>query len=234
MIEGLSGQLLGSQVMGAADCGVQRRQPGLHLHVAGEEGEPEIGDLHHLQAFRQLEAGGGIDEQQIGRFDVPVNDLGGGGVREPGSRLPHQSPRDHFVKRAVEFHLPLDVEPLDQLHYEIEAPGMSAEIVGGDDIRVAEPRHGQRLLLEPREGRRIVHLGDGNGFDGDDAIEALLPRPKHHAHPAAADPFENFVSRHNLSGVQQRFDDIGLHGVDEPLLQGKGIGRNVAGPALRL
>jgi hypothetical protein len=123
------------------------------------------------------------------------------------------------VKWAVQFDLALDVESFDQLHDKIETSRVPAEVVSGHDIRMSEPPDSLRLLLESRQGRRIVHLSDRHGFDGDDAVKALLSRPKHHSHSASPDPFQNLVAGDNHFRVQQRFDDVSLHGVEQSLSQ---------------
>ncbi len=219
MVEAFSSELFGSQIMGATDRRVDRSQSRLHIDVAREKRQSEIGDLHHLEPGRQLESRGRLHEEQIGRFDVPVDDLGRCRVRESGGRLPNKPPGDRFAKRSVQLDLALDVESFDQFHDEIQTSCVAAEVVSGHDIRMPEPRHSHCLLLEPRKGRRVVHLSDGHGFDSDDAVEALLSRPKDHSHSAPPDPFQDGIAGSNLLRMQQRFDDVSLHSVEQSLAQ---------------
>ena len=105
--------------MRTADRRVDRGETGLELDIASQKRESEIGDLHHLQAARQLEPRRRIDKQKIGRLDVAVDDLGRGGMRKSRRSLSDQAPGGRLGERPRSPPT-LDVDPVDQLHHEIE------------------------------------------------------------------------------------------------------------------
>jgi hypothetical protein len=88
---------------------------------------------------------------------------------------------------------PCQAVTLDQLHAEEVPTAVLTDLVNGHDVRVVQP--GRRFRLQPK----TLHLG-GRGqlrrqdhLEGDDAVQADLPRPVNHAHPAARDLFLQLV-----------------------------------------
>ena len=84
---------------------------------------------------------------------------------------------------------------LDELHGEVEHPVDLAGVVDGDDVRVLERGRDPRLAREAlAEALRLGEVGRDD-LDGGAALEVEVLRAIDHAHPAAADPLLDPVSR---------------------------------------
>jgi hypothetical protein len=77
-------------------------------------------------------------------------------------------------------------------HHEVDAIER-VNLVDGDDIRVIQSRSGLGLLHEAALAVRIGHLFGRQEFDGDEAVQARVPRFVHHTHATLADLFEQLV-----------------------------------------
>lgn len=195
------------------------RESRLDVGVAREEGQAEIGDFDHFQPAGQLESGRRLDQQQVRRLDIAMNDAGRGGMRESGRGLTQESPGDAFAERSVFLDGSLNVVAFDQLHHEKQSAQMTAEVISGNDIRMTEPGEGHRLLLESRQGRLVMHLTDKDCLHGHDAIEALLPGAINDAHSALGNQVKDLKTGDNVIRGEERFHDVDLHGVEQPAAQ---------------
>ena len=79
----------------------------------------------------------------------------------------------------------------DQLsHQEIDVL-LSVEVMHSGDIRMIQARQSDRFLAEAFAGRVVCQGPRRQDLEGDVALQALIVRAVHHAHPARADSFEN-------------------------------------------
>ena len=80
------------------------------------------------------------------------------------------------------------------------------------------------FLFKPFERTLLPHLVHEHRFERDNASQVQLSSPVDNSHPSLTKHAQNFVSRHNLSRSQERFDNVNLYRVEQPLLQSE-LGR---------
>ena len=174
-IGGLALHLLGSHVVGRAGAG-----HGVAAFVAmGDAGDAEI-EHARLRA---------ADHEDVGRLDVAMDHALRMGK---GQRVGDPAHDQRRLRRrgAPAFAAQLaQVAALQQLHRDVGAVVADAGVEHGDDVRVAQPAGGARLVDEERvEGLALFLVDlDVERLDGDQPRQQRVVRREHRAEAAAAE-----------------------------------------------
>ena len=153
----LAERLLRAEVVDRAERHAGQRQAG----VGPGAGDPEVGDL---------DAAVGRDEH-VARLHVAVDDPAGVRGGEGVGDLRGQARRLAGRERAVAGEERRDVLAVHELHDDVRAVGVGAEVVDADDVRVAQGRGGLGLLPEPRDEGRIAAVLGVEDLDRDLAAQ---------------------------------------------------------------
>ena len=94
------------------------------------------------------------------------------------------------------------VGAVDVAHDQVQPSVDLAGVVDGDDVRVVEARGEARLPQQPLAEGGVVGALRGEQLDGHVASEALVVRPEHLAHAAAADARIDAVAGELVAGAQ--------------------------------
>ncbi len=228
---GLAPRLLGRQV----GRGAEHRADLRDVRLLGGLGDAEVGELDHAV---------GVDEQVAG-LDVAVHDAVAMRVVEPAAGLGehvHGGARRH--RPAVAQQLGARV-PVDELHDDELARRVAvrAEVEDLHDVRVHEPRGGERLALEARHEARVLGQVLGEQLDRHVALQPGVERELDRGHAAdaeaAVEPVavgEELLGGHPEGGVAVGFvfgrlggclGRRGGGGLDRRL--GGGLGRRLGG-----
>jgi hypothetical protein len=154
---------------------------GRHLRAA-QAGQPEVQDLH-------LAAREDVD---VGRLEVPVDDLLGVGERHALAHL------QRHADLLVEGHRPraegvLQVDPVEQLHGYEELFVFEAELVHRDDVRVHERRRCLCFASEALADCFVRVEAGGDPLDRDFAVQDRVAGAEHFAHGVLAELAEDLV-----------------------------------------
>jgi hypothetical protein len=115
-------------------------------------------------------------------------------VRRRQSPRDVQGVRDRLARRhRLPAHARAQRLALQQLGDDVRAALMRADVVDGEDVRVAEPGGGARLLLEAREAARLADLGDRDDLHGHLAREPHVDGAIDLAHPPRAERSDDFI-----------------------------------------
>ncbi len=151
-------------------------------------GESEIADF---RAGLQI-------EQDVGRFDVAVEDavfMGvGEAVTDPRNEADHLSRIDRHAIGRMEQRLPRHV-----LHDDIEHAVHLAEVENSNEIRMVEFRHRLRLGFEAFAERGVLAEFLGQDLDGHGAVQRLLDGAINRTHASGGDQGFDFVTRKERS-----------------------------------
>ncbi len=136
-------------------------------------------------------------EQDVGRFDVAVDDAGLVGRGERGAQVRKHTQGDAFGDGASAFEPCLQGLAVDQFHDEKRATPFLAEVEHADQRRVVEPRGDSGLPTEPFEESLGAVEGGGVPHDlhrhGD--VEGEVVGLPDHPHGTLADfPFQPATS----------------------------------------
>ena len=188
-------ELLGGHVARRAERHAGYRERVVGLLAAQEFREAEVGDLHTAAFINEdvLRLHVAVDDALLVRELQRVANLRHDGERLLGLHLPGA---DHLAQ----------VYAVHEFHREIIQPAALAEVVDGDDVRVAELRERARLASEALDEIRRQRVGGRQDFQRDDAIQIELPRLVHDAHAAAPEQLEDFKLRQpsrDLGGVAE-------------------------------
>ncbi len=116
----------------------------------------------------------------------------------------------------------LEVDPLDELHRDVEEPAVLAVVVDGADVLVADLAGETDLALEALRHLRVLREVGPQDLDRDHLVEAAVARLVHHPHPAAADRLQDLVAAVEQDARSQIDGDHEIGG-----------GRGQGGPAAR-
>ena len=117
-------------------------------------------------------------------------------------------PEDGVDRQRLAADQLLQVLALQHFHHDVVLKALGvfggADVVNGADVRVCERRGGARLALKPLHGVRVRRELAGQELQRDATPEPLVVGRIHHAHAAAAQPFDDAVVRnrpaHHESG----------------------------------
>ena len=177
----------GVEIGAAVDFFAQRL---LGRHVGDGAGDASLaGDADGAFADSEAEVdeldregAGVISEENIGGFEVAVDEavlVGvGQGIAELGGDLDGL-----FEGLGFAF---LEARAFDQLHDEVGHVAVFADVVDGDNVRVAEGGRGAGLAEEALAGVADLEVG-AEDLDRNRALEVRIPGAEDDAHAAAAD-----------------------------------------------
>ena len=166
--------LLGRKVAGSAH---EHPGGGEAGDATGHQGEAEVGDLDQPA----------IIDQEIGGFDVAVDDALFVGRAEAGCRLQGDVgdlDRIEGPRRAQDL---LQTAARDVLHGKEVATVLLADGVDLDNVRVVEAGRAPRLAQESLDVVRILGQMLAEDLDGDETVEGLLVRLVDDPHAAATE-----------------------------------------------
>ena len=153
-------------------------------------GDAEVEDLGEVGIAALL------DQDDVGRLDVAVDDVGGVGVPQAAQDVTGD------VQRAASRQPFLVVEevgqehPVDQLHHQVEAAAAQrAEIRHGDAVGVGGAPGDERLALEPPGVVGILGEAGVQDLDGDRAADRHVLGAEDAAHAAGAQEPGDAVAR---------------------------------------
>jgi len=136
--------------------------------------------------------------QNIGRFDVAVNDPLSVGIVQRFANLDRklQCLAGGQRARADEAR---EIGPIDKLHDDVRmAVRSQPEVVDGDDARMLEPTEDLGLTLEAGEEIFLGHQFRRQQFDGDGTVQRRLNSFVNRAHPSVPDEPLDAVLRQQL------------------------------------
>jgi hypothetical protein len=184
-----------------------------HRSLTGELGETKVDDLNLVA----------IGDEDVGRFDIAVDDAGlVGGLQRLGDL-------DGEAGRLVGGHRAALDPPFESLagaegHRDEELPlGRLSDIEYRADMGVVEARGRAGLAREAFAKHRILAPLEGQEFEGDCAVEAGVLGPVDDPHAPSAEAFEDAVVRDRATDHRSSVSPLLRRRVSAPL-QGKGEG----------
>ena len=182
---GRLGRLLAERLLRAEVVDRAERDTGQgQARVGPGPGDPEVGDLH---------AAVGRDEHVAG-LHVPVDDSArvrrGERVRDLGSEAGGLAGRE----RAVAGEQRRDVLAVHELHDDVRAVGVGAEVVHADDVGMAQRGGGLGLLLEAGDEGGVAPVLGVKDLDRDLAAELGVGGAIDRRHAALAQELDEPVS----------------------------------------
>src|SRR5262245_15282722 len=228
--------LLGGDVVGGADEHSLFAAGADHVgRLAGDlqPGQAPVEDLDD-RVGRALpgDAGGGLvvarrrDQEQVGRFDIAVDQAHRVRVLEPRGDLANVVARLADRQRAGQLHHLAQVGALDKLHGEVVRVADAVGVEGADDVRVRQPRHRLELALELAHRIRLGTQVLTQHLERDRAISAGVPGLVDLADPSLAETVEDTIRTDDqvLRTVLEEVIDL----VDgEPAVLHKGPGKRL-------
>jgi hypothetical protein len=154
-------------------------------HVVGRPGQAEVGDLDPLDPVLQ---------QDVRRLDVPVDEPGGVGGRQPAGDL-RADPQDlGHRQRAGPVELLLEGLPGHVLHDQVRDRLVAlGHLVDVDHVVVPDGRCRPGLAAEPGPGRATGGQLRGQHLDGDHPVQPVVEGPQDGAEPAPAEALEDLI-----------------------------------------
>ncbi len=185
-------------------------------HAVQRHRDPEVGQL----AARPAVPSAVVDGHDVRRLDVAVHDALVVHVLQRFGEVVADV-RDVLERHRTLLQRALEVDPLDELHHEIDAWAQSVRVVDtrvekGDYAVVGEvgDHLGLRLLLADLIG---ADLSRREHLDGDVATESLIVGAPDGGHAAAADALDEVIPTSKRHADGRRVDDpLGVgsrHGV---------------------
>jgi hypothetical protein len=174
----------GSRHRGLAEIGRRR-----------ELREPEVQNLHAAV----------VGQKQILRLEVAVHDPLTVRRGEAGGDLDRDGDRASRRKRPGS-EPASDRLTLEQLRDDIERAVVGADVVDGENVRVAQRADGLRLLLQPPDQIRVVRTRGGHDLDRHVTLQAIVPGSIHVAHPTRTQRADDLVWTQTRAGTQRHTD----------------------------
>jgi hypothetical protein len=189
----LSLALLRAHVFGRAHDGARdgRARPAVFLRDA-EVHEPRHASLvaHDVRRLQvAVDDPGVVDRLQA------LRDLDGQLVRLVGSEAP--TGREQL----------LEVDPLDELHRDVQQAAVLAEVVDGPHVSMAHLARELDLRFETRGHRRVGGEVGPEDLDGDDLVQRAVSGEVHRSHAAEAELASDLVA----SGEERAGREVGGH-----------------------
>jgi len=167
------GRLFGGGVVGRAEDLTALRQPRVGGIVLQKARQSQVEDLE-LSGRR---------EEQVGRFNVPMNQAAGVDVLQGDRGLARQLAAVGEGERADGLDESGEVQPLDVVHdQEMNAVDLG-RVGGADDVGVIEARDRFHLPGEPGENLGVTPPAGSQHFQRHDALQVGVQRLVHAAHP---------------------------------------------------
>ena len=168
--------LLGRRVV---EAGQDRPGPGELRGAVQGLGDAEVGQEDLLGS---VVAVGGRRQEDVGRLDVPVDQVVAVGAVERGRSLGDDvhCPGDGQAAWGLGQH-PLDVDAVDELHGQPELAGVLAAVEDGHDVAVGQAGHHVGLVLETGDegrGRSTVPAAAASTRRAGGAAGAAPGRPR--------------------------------------------------------
>ena len=158
---------------------------GAHQHAGG--GETGGRAAHQSQTeVRDLDQSA-IDDEQVGRFDVAVDDALLVGGLQSGGGLQHDASRPGLLDCFFRTQDLMQAAARDVLHDEEVATFILAHRVDLDDVGVVEASGALRLAQESLDIVGVLFQVLTEDLDGDESVEGLLVSPVNDSHAAAAE-----------------------------------------------
>lgn len=200
----VAARLLRAHVGGGSDDLPDARQTRVGGAIAGEA------EVHHVRraALVQEDVAGlqiTVDEPRAVRVADGARDL----PQHAHGAARRDAPRADLVRQRA---------ALDEVHREEDGAVHLADLVHRDDVGMAQPRQRLRLLLEPPQELTEHEVAGAQHLHGDDAPQALLPRPVDDPHAAATELAEDLVVVRQPRRRERRL--LGLRGA-RPREQGR-------------
>jgi hypothetical protein len=191
----LAAKLLRRHIAGCSDD-----DPGLGLGGMRYPGDTEIHDFGATI----------LGDENIRRFDIPVNDTVTMGVRQPPAYLSDDLEPSTYRERIRLDEL-IEVSASEQLHGdEGRAVLIIAEVVNRDDVGVVEPGDRPGFALETHPHFLVINGSAHHDLDGHVALEKSVMREVDHPHAASADQTANRVLA-QLTGWERLGHRLILH-----------------------
>ena len=176
--------LFGGEVVGGAEDGVAVVFLSYRLFFVVEKArEAEVEDFDDAGAIHD----------QVGRLDVAVDEARLVGVLEAERGLVHVVGGPLRVQRAAPIDEFLQADAVDVLHNEEVEFSVAVDIVGANDIGVAQLRDRLGFALEPFDLAGVVSLHGRQHLDGHRAAHDAMGTKIDGAHAAGAKRFEDDV-----------------------------------------
>ena len=162
-------------------------------------GDAEVGDLHRPAARHQ----------HVGGLHVAVHEAGAvRGVERVGDLL---ADADHVGDRAGRPCSSMrwrSVRAVDQLHHDVGDAVVVAGVVGRHDVRVDEPRRGDRLVAEPGAGRVVGGEVGAQDLHRDPARQHRVVGDPHRGHPAPGERLDELVAAAEHTAGRGQFHGV--------------------------
>ena len=198
------------------------------LSLEGDSGQSQIEDLQHAV---------GVD-QEIGRFDVAMDQAHRMGVSEPFGRLTDEIGRFAIIQRALFFDHAAKILSFDVLHHQIvdvfSVFDVLVEVVRANDMRMIELRDGKGLETKAVQQVGIGLVLAGQDLDGAAAAHHLVFGQEHPAHAPLAQRLEDAMGAEKEAAVLALQEIVGLPFGQDPAFD-QFVGHGAGGlPAARL
>jgi hypothetical protein len=133
-----------------------------------------------------------LSSRDVGRLQVAVQntalvgvmDTAGGGDNQTGSSTVIVTVSGHVLRQVATFNQPHAVKVITV---------MFAHFVNGNNPRMINTGGRFHFNAKPLPFHRVRQFAARNNFQRYQSVETDLPGFVHHAHPAAGDPFEDFI-----------------------------------------
>lgn len=130
--------------------------------------------------------------EDVGGFDVPVDDISAGGMPEGLGDLERIMHCLRHRERSPPFDHRPEIRSMDIfVHNERNAP-LLTDIIHPGNVLMIELGSGFGFIVESLTGFRFGRMFCGEHFEGDDPIQPGVPRPIDPSHAAAPDQLEDF------------------------------------------
>ena len=151
-------------------------------------------------------------EENVPRFEIAVQDARAC-AHSATARVTFASSRTHSRGSALRPAAACcKLPPVANFIVKNGSPSRFADFVDRQDVRVIETCGGFRFPTEPLERVPRIAVITQDALERDDAAGMALLRPIDHAHPAAADLFENVIIAETPVAI--RHVDLGQHGIE--------------------
>ena len=136
-------------------------------------------------------------DQQVRRLDVAVYEAGGMGMGQSFGRLADEIGRLAAVQRTLLLDHPSQVRAFDVLHHQVvnlfSIAHVLVEVVGPDDVRMIQRRHGPGFQQETTQQVGIFLVLAGQNLDRRAAVHHLVLGQEHLAHAPLAQGAEDAI-----------------------------------------